>query len=144
MGSWGYENFLEAIRDGNHEEHEEYLEWIGDEFDPEEFDLDAINEELRNLKQRRTRDDDFWETEDQELDEEGAYDIVKWQESLSPEENDFAEKASAAAGYVGFADVPAKCEGNRDKGYWKLSLESCGRNLCQVCGTCCNGKERRG
>ncbi|MDX9866123.1 MAG: plasmid pRiA4b ORF-3 family protein [Anaerolineaceae bacterium] len=91
-GSWGYENFLEAIWDVNHEEHEEYLEWIGDEFDPEEFDLEAINDELRNLKQRRTRDDDHWETEDQELDEEGAYDIVKWQESLSPEENDFAEK----------------------------------------------------
>jgi len=49
-GIWGYEEFLEAIQDPDHPEHEEYLEWIGDEFDPEEFDLDAINERLRMLK----------------------------------------------------------------------------------------------
>jgi hypothetical protein len=49
-GIWGYEDFLEAIRDPKHEEHEEYLEWIGGEFDPEAFDLDAVNKRLRNLR----------------------------------------------------------------------------------------------
>jgi hypothetical protein len=37
-GVWGYEEFLEAIRNPEHEEHEEMLDWIGGEFDPEHFD----------------------------------------------------------------------------------------------------------
>jgi len=36
-GVWGYEEFLEAIRDPQHEQHEEMLEWIGGKFDPEHF-----------------------------------------------------------------------------------------------------------
>ena len=42
-GVWGYALFLEAIRDADHPEHEDYVEWIGGEFDPEAFDLDEIN-----------------------------------------------------------------------------------------------------
>ena len=45
-GIWGYQSFLHAIRDPNHPEHEEYLEWIGEEFDPEYFNVDKINELL--------------------------------------------------------------------------------------------------
>jgi hypothetical protein len=48
-GIWGYYGFLEAIQDPDHPEHEDYLEWIGGEFDPEAFDLDEINEALRTL-----------------------------------------------------------------------------------------------
>ena len=51
-GVWGYEGFLEAIRDPDHPEHEDYLEWIGGEFDPEAFDLGAINAALRRLRRR--------------------------------------------------------------------------------------------
>lgn len=36
-GIWGYENLLEIIKDPNHEEYEERLEWLGDNFDPEDF-----------------------------------------------------------------------------------------------------------
>jgi hypothetical protein len=46
---WGYAEFLEAIADPKHKSHEEMLEWIGGEFDPEKFDLDAVNRELRRL-----------------------------------------------------------------------------------------------
>ena len=49
-GVWGYANFLEAISDLNHEEHEMYLEWIGGEFDPDAFDLDEVNAALRRVK----------------------------------------------------------------------------------------------
>ena len=49
-GIWGYYGFLEAIRDPGHPEHEEYLEWVGGEFDPEAFDLDVVNEVLRALR----------------------------------------------------------------------------------------------
>ena len=42
-GIWGYEEFLEAIKDPTHEEHEEMLEWVGGEFDPEHFDINEIS-----------------------------------------------------------------------------------------------------
>jgi hypothetical protein len=45
----GYEEFLEAIGDPDHAEHEDYLEWVGGEFDPEEFDLEETNAMLREL-----------------------------------------------------------------------------------------------
>lgn len=41
-GPWGYENFLEAINNVRHEDHEEMLEWIGGEFHPEEFNPEEI------------------------------------------------------------------------------------------------------
>ncbi len=37
-GIYGYEEFLEAIKDPGHDEHDEMLEWVGGEFDPEKFD----------------------------------------------------------------------------------------------------------
>ena len=48
-GIWGYESFLEAIRDTQHPEHTEMLEWVGGTFDPEETDLDEINKELKRI-----------------------------------------------------------------------------------------------
>lgn len=45
-GVWGYAEFLEAIKDRNHPEHAEYMEWVGGGFDPEAFDPDEINDEL--------------------------------------------------------------------------------------------------
>ena len=48
-GVWGYAEFLEAIRNPEHEEHDSYLEWIGGEFDPEAFDLDEVNAMLSRL-----------------------------------------------------------------------------------------------
>ena len=38
-GPPGYENMKEIIADPNHEEHEEMVDWLGDDFDPNEFDL---------------------------------------------------------------------------------------------------------
>lgn len=47
-GIWGYGDFLEAIQDSSHQEHEDLLEWVGDDFDPEAFDIDEINKRLRS------------------------------------------------------------------------------------------------
>jgi hypothetical protein len=41
-GTSGYGHFLEAIQNPDHDEHEEYLNWIGGEFDPEEFDPEQV------------------------------------------------------------------------------------------------------
>jgi hypothetical protein len=46
-GTGGYVNFLEAISDPDHEEHDEYLDWIGGEFDPEKFDPAEFESELK-------------------------------------------------------------------------------------------------
>jgi hypothetical protein len=37
-GIGGYYSFLEIIGDPNHLEHERMLEWVGEEYDPEEFE----------------------------------------------------------------------------------------------------------
>jgi hypothetical protein len=49
-GPPGYEHLLEVLRDPKHEEHEEMREWIGRDFDPEEFDLAEVNEMLKNTR----------------------------------------------------------------------------------------------
>lgn len=49
-GIWGYSDFLDAIQDPKHEEHESMLEWVGGRFDPDEFDMTFINKRLCELK----------------------------------------------------------------------------------------------
>jgi Plasmid pRiA4b ORF-3-like protein len=46
-GVGGYLEFLSAIQDPKHDEHESMLTWIGGAFDPDGFDLNAINRALR-------------------------------------------------------------------------------------------------
>jgi len=41
--------FLEAIADPEHERHDEYVEWIGRRFDPEEFDPTDFDETLQTV-----------------------------------------------------------------------------------------------
>ena len=47
-GIWGYGDYLEAIADPDHPDHEDMLEWRGS-FDPELFDIEAVNQELARL-----------------------------------------------------------------------------------------------
>jgi len=49
-GVWGYDDFVAAVKDPKHPEHDDMLEWWGDDFDPEAFDLDEVNEALRHLR----------------------------------------------------------------------------------------------
>jgi Plasmid pRiA4b ORF-3-like protein len=49
-GPPGYIEFLEAINDPSHDEHESMLEWCGGSFNPTAFRLDEINETLRQIK----------------------------------------------------------------------------------------------
>ena len=48
-GSWGYQEFLETIKDVEHPEHESMLEWVGGSFDPEDAELEEINTLLRTI-----------------------------------------------------------------------------------------------
>ena len=45
----GYEDLLEALSDPTNPEHEECRQWVGDDFDPERFDLGATNKRLSAL-----------------------------------------------------------------------------------------------
>jgi hypothetical protein len=49
-GIWGYADFVAAIQDPEHAEHDELLEWIGGKWDPEAFDLEGTNAELQQIK----------------------------------------------------------------------------------------------
>ena len=49
----GYVEFLRAINDPLHPDHAELVEWIGGEFDPEQFDVEAVNLELLKLPRGR-------------------------------------------------------------------------------------------
>lgn len=37
-GIWGYEEMLEIMKDPDHEEYEDTVSWLGEDFDPEYFD----------------------------------------------------------------------------------------------------------
>ncbi len=45
-GVWGYAELLEILADPAHPEHAERLEWIGEDFDPEEFDVTLADKRL--------------------------------------------------------------------------------------------------
>lgn len=45
-GPWGYGDLLQALRKPTNPRQKELLEWIGGEFDPEEFDPEEVNEAL--------------------------------------------------------------------------------------------------
>ncbi len=49
-GVGGYAQFLEALADPLHEEHDSYLVWVGYKFDPEAFELAAANAALQRQR----------------------------------------------------------------------------------------------
>ncbi len=49
-GPWGYANFLKAISDPDHEEHDEYVGWVGGYFDSEAFSVAAANAALQHIR----------------------------------------------------------------------------------------------
>jgi hypothetical protein len=54
-GIWGYDNLQEILKDPKHPEYKDMSEWIGPGYDPEAFDLAAINKQLARLAQPKTR-----------------------------------------------------------------------------------------
>lgn len=46
-GTSGFSDMLKILKNKKHEEYQSYIEWLGGEFDPKEFDLEMINKMLR-------------------------------------------------------------------------------------------------
>ena len=51
-GPWGYAEFLAAIGDPEHEEHERLLTWYGGPFDPHQPDIEQLAAALERLARR--------------------------------------------------------------------------------------------
>ncbi len=54
-GPWGYAEFLEAIGNPKHERHDEFKEWLADDFDPNLVDAGWLAEEVNTLAKRWSR-----------------------------------------------------------------------------------------
>jgi hypothetical protein len=54
-GPWGYRDFLDAIADPQHEEHDERLQWIGGRFDPADTHAEALAQAVHSLANKWTR-----------------------------------------------------------------------------------------
>ncbi len=42
-GVWGYAEMLHIIKDPKHEQYEDFIDWLGDDFDPDLFDIERVN-----------------------------------------------------------------------------------------------------
>jgi len=49
-GPYGYADYLAAIRDKNHPEHDDMIAWGQEDFDPEAFDLEETNATLKRIR----------------------------------------------------------------------------------------------
>src|SRR5262249_43729943 len=52
-GPWGYGDLGETITNPQQQKNEKKLEWVGGEFDPERFDLEAVNNELQRMRTKK-------------------------------------------------------------------------------------------
>ena len=51
-GAWGYEEFLEALADPEHEQHEDMVHWSGGDFDAEDAGAETIIERFERLAKK--------------------------------------------------------------------------------------------
>ena len=49
-GPFDYADMLEVLQNPSHKRHNDMVEWIGGEFDPAVFNLDAVNKELAKVR----------------------------------------------------------------------------------------------
>lgn len=49
-GPWGYMDLLDVISDPNDPEYDERIDWVGEDFDSELFDIEKINKRLKGTR----------------------------------------------------------------------------------------------
>ncbi|HEY2749819.1 plasmid pRiA4b ORF-3 family protein [Phenylobacterium sp.] len=54
-GPWGYAELLKAVADPEHERHAELSEWIGEDFDPNAIDVEALTLSVEHLAKQWSR-----------------------------------------------------------------------------------------
>jgi hypothetical protein len=74
-GIWGYQNMLKILTDQTHPEYEEMIEWIGEGWDADYFDMDHVNSVLQDYQ---TQVEEIYEPSFTiERDEDDGYKIIK-------------------------------------------------------------------
>ena len=51
----GFYSPLQAVHDPAHDQHEQMLEWVGGDFDPEAFSVDDVNQRLATPQRRQPK-----------------------------------------------------------------------------------------
>jgi hypothetical protein len=51
----GFYELVDALGDPKHERHEEMREWVGEDYDPEAFSIEEINQRLTPIRRSRSR-----------------------------------------------------------------------------------------
>ncbi|MFH0799510.1 MAG: plasmid pRiA4b ORF-3 family protein [Pseudomonadota bacterium] len=59
-GLYGYYDILSVIQDEKHPEYGEMREWIGENFDPQLFEIERINKGLKRIKQAKPKKQVGW------------------------------------------------------------------------------------
>jgi hypothetical protein len=54
-GIGGFYDLLDALRDPTHERHDEMNDWVGEDYDPDAFSVDAVNGMLTPLRRPRIK-----------------------------------------------------------------------------------------
>ena len=54
-GPPGFEEFLKAVGDESHPDHEDLMDWYGQPFDPEDLELDAAEAMLSRIRGQRRK-----------------------------------------------------------------------------------------
>jgi len=89
-GVGGYHNFLQAIGDPDHREHDQYLTWVGGSFCPEAFDLEEINSGLRRIG-RGAGAWSAWPLEEDQVKEDRVARAEAWAQGLDDDQAARAE-----------------------------------------------------
>jgi hypothetical protein len=84
-GMPGYESLLETLSDSDSAEYDEWLEWLGEDFDPEEFDLVSVNFQLSDVFSGDSFSaPEYSDEELAECDSEELLDLMVENEDLTP------------------------------------------------------------
>ncbi len=53
-GPWGYQELLDVIKDPSHPEHEEMVDWLDEDFDPEAFSAEHVTARIQPPPTRKS------------------------------------------------------------------------------------------
>ena len=104
-GVWGYEDFQKVIANPKDPEYDEMMEWIGS-FDPERFNLDAVNEGLRHPRRARMDEQDFYEPP--QTDNKIEKKILNWAQGLDEKQLALVESSALRQDMVTFLSYLSK------------------------------------
>ena len=54
-GPFGYLEFVDAMSDPAHPDHDDVMDWHGERFDPEDIELDAVEAMLGRIRGQRRK-----------------------------------------------------------------------------------------